>query len=45
MFGDRNDPDSRVSESIQNPRGYQVLGELNTSPSVIYLKKVETDVG
>jgi molybdopterin-containing oxidoreductase family iron-sulfur binding subunit len=45
VFGDRNDPGSRVAESIQNPRGYQVLGDLNTSPSVIYLKKVETDVG
>ena len=43
VFGDRNDPESKVSESINDPRAYRVLGELNTSPSVVYLKKVDTD--
>jgi len=43
VFGDRNDPDSNVSQSMRDPRAYRVLGELNTSPSVIYLKKVAAD--
>ncbi len=42
VFGDRYDPESRVSRMMSSPRAYRVLEELNTSPSVIYLKKVET---
>ncbi|MGH8495073.1 MAG: 4Fe-4S dicluster domain-containing protein [Gammaproteobacteria bacterium] len=45
VFGDRQDPDSRVSRSMNSARAYRVLEELNTSPSVIYLKKVDTDAG
>lgn len=41
QFGDFNDPDSRVSKQARNKRGYHVLEELNTKPSVVYLKKVE----
>jgi len=44
-FGDRKDPESRVSQTMNDPRAYRVLEELNTDPSVIYLKKVEADVG
>jgi hypothetical protein len=28
---------------MNNPRAYRVLEELNTAPSVIYLKKVDAD--
>lgn len=39
-FGNLLDPESRVSKLIQDPRAYQVLGQLNTKPAVIYLKKI-----
>lgn len=39
VFGDANDPDSKVSATMKNPRGYKVLKELNTTPSIIYLQK------
>lgn len=45
VFGDRQDPESRVSRSMNDPRAYRVLEELNTAPSVVYLKKVNTDAG
>jgi molybdopterin-containing oxidoreductase family iron-sulfur binding subunit len=41
VFGDLNDPDSKVSKLSHNPRGYKVLEELNTAPSIVYLKRVE----
>jgi molybdopterin-containing oxidoreductase family iron-sulfur binding subunit len=44
VFGDSNDPDSKVSQVMNSPRGYKVLEELNTAPSIIYLKKVRDDV-
>ena len=40
VFGDLNDPGSRVSRAAADPRAYHVLGELNTRPAVTYLKKV-----
>ncbi len=40
VFGDLNDPDSRVSSLAHDARGYHVLGDLNTRPAVTYLKKV-----
>ena len=43
VFGDRNDPQSQVSQSMNDPRAYHVLEEVNTSPSVVYLGKVESD--
>jgi molybdopterin-containing oxidoreductase family iron-sulfur binding subunit len=43
-FGDSNDPDSKVSQVMNSPRGYKVLEELNTVPSIVYLKKVHDDV-
>ncbi len=39
-FGDLNDPASRVSQMLGHPRGYYVFEELNTQPSVLYLKRV-----
>ena len=40
-FGDFQDPGSRVSRMANDSRGYQALKELGTSPSVVYLKKVD----
>ena len=42
VFGDLNDPDSRVSRLSAADRGYHALGVLNTRPAVTYLKKVTT---
>ncbi|MCH8228018.1 MAG: hypothetical protein IIC63_06355 [Proteobacteria bacterium] len=43
VFGDRKDPQSKVSKKLKDPRAYRVLEELNTLPSVVYLKKVDAD--
>jgi molybdopterin-containing oxidoreductase family iron-sulfur binding subunit len=40
VFGDLNDPNSRVSRLAHGGRGYHVLGDLNTRPAVTYLRKV-----
>ena len=40
-FGDRKDTESQVYQSMNNPRAYKVLDELNTDSSVVYLKKVD----
>jgi molybdopterin-containing oxidoreductase family iron-sulfur binding subunit len=40
VFGNLNDPDSRVARLAGSPRNYQVLGELNVKPSVNYLALV-----
>jgi MoCo/4Fe-4S cofactor protein with predicted Tat translocation signal len=39
-FGDLNDPASRVSKMMANPRRYRVLEELNVGPAVGYLTVV-----
>ena len=39
VFGDLNDPTSRVTELSTDPRAYRVLEALNTRPAVTYLKK------
>lgn len=44
-FGDRNDQGSKVAKSLTDPRAYHVLEEVNTLPSVVYLKKVDADAG
>jgi len=43
VFGNRNDPGSEIAKSLENPRAYHVLKELNTDSSVTYLKKVDAD--
>jgi Fe-S-cluster-containing dehydrogenase component len=40
VFGDLNDPQSRVSKLLKSGRGYRVLEELNVRPSVVYLTRV-----
>jgi len=40
VFGNLNDPRSRVSRLAADSRSYQVLGELNVRPSVSYLELV-----
>lgn len=42
-FGDLYDPNSMVSKLAKNPRRYRLLEDLNTDPSVIYLKRVMKD--
>jgi molybdopterin-containing oxidoreductase family iron-sulfur binding subunit len=36
LFGDLNDPDSRVSRAKRSPRDYVLLRELNTRPRTSY---------
>jgi molybdopterin-containing oxidoreductase family iron-sulfur binding subunit len=40
VFGDMNDPESRVSQLSEDARAYHVFGVLNTRPAVTYLRKV-----
>jgi anaerobic selenocysteine-containing dehydrogenase/Fe-S-cluster-containing dehydrogenase component len=40
VFGDLNDPASRVAQLARDGRGYHVLEGLNTRPAITYLKKV-----
>jgi molybdopterin-containing oxidoreductase family iron-sulfur binding subunit len=40
VFGDMNDPQSKVSEMIHSQRRYRVLEEINVKPAVNYLKLV-----
>jgi molybdopterin-containing oxidoreductase family iron-sulfur binding subunit len=40
VFGDLNDPESKVSRLFKNERNYHLLEELHTLPSVGYLTKV-----
>ena len=43
VFGNRNDTQSEVYQTMNDPRAYHVLEEVNTAPSVVYLKKVEVN--
>lgn len=40
VFGNLNDPESRVSKLKKSARGYHVLEDLNVKPQVTYLRKV-----
>lgn len=40
VFGDMNNPDSKISKYMKNKRNYHLLEELHTLPSVGYLTKV-----
>jgi anaerobic selenocysteine-containing dehydrogenase/Fe-S-cluster-containing dehydrogenase component len=39
-FGNFTDPNAAVTRAATTNRGYRVLGELNTQPAIVYLKKV-----
>jgi molybdopterin-containing oxidoreductase family iron-sulfur binding subunit len=40
VFGDLNDPFSRIAQLVKSPRHYRVLEELNVKPAVGYLEVV-----
>jgi molybdopterin-containing oxidoreductase family iron-sulfur binding subunit len=40
VFGNLNNPESRVARLAKEPRGYKVLDVLNTHPAVTYLTKI-----
>jgi len=40
VFGDLNNPSSRVHALSNDPRGYHVLARLNTKPGITYLARV-----
>jgi Fe-S-cluster-containing dehydrogenase component len=40
VFGDLNDPNSRVSQALKDQRHYSLLEELNTRPAIQYATKI-----
>lgn len=40
VFGDRNDPNSRIAKLFSNNRSYKMLEETNVQPSVVYMTKI-----
>lgn len=40
VFGDRNDPNSKIAQMYKNERGYLMLEEVGIQPSVKYLTKI-----
>lgn len=45
VFGDLDDPESRVSQLARSPRAYRLLEDLGTEPSIYYLQRGESNVG
>jgi molybdopterin-containing oxidoreductase family iron-sulfur binding subunit len=44
IFGNLMDRSSKVRKLTEDPRAYQVMGYLNTKPSVFYLRKVTQEI-
>lgn len=44
VFGDINDPESRIAHSQHDARAFKVLEDLYVKPAITYLKKVTQDV-
>lgn len=44
VFGDINDPNSKVSKLVKDPRSYKILEYLNVGPSVSYLTRVRSTI-
>jgi molybdopterin-containing oxidoreductase family iron-sulfur binding subunit len=40
VFGNMADPNTAVSQAARTNRGFRALGEINTQPAIVYLKKV-----
>ena len=40
VFGDLNNPESKVAKMRNNPRGFYSLEEVNARPQITYLSKV-----
>ena len=46
IFGDLHDRSALVSQLIfKDPRRYQLLGDLNTKPGLVYLQRVRREAG
>jgi len=45
VFGDVQDPDSRISQVTRDPKRFVVLGELGIGPAVSYLTKIRNVAG
>jgi molybdopterin-containing oxidoreductase family iron-sulfur binding subunit len=45
IFGDMNDPNSRVSKLKGSPHTFRVLEVLNTKPAISYTSKVRNKAG
>ncbi len=43
VFGNIEDPNSRVAQVVESSRGFRVFEELNVQSAVVYLKKVSAD--
>jgi hypothetical protein len=42
VFGDLNDPESRVSRLFASGRGEKLLEEVGAQPKIVYLKRQAT---
>jgi molybdopterin-containing oxidoreductase family iron-sulfur binding subunit len=42
VFGDLNDPESRVSRLAKSPRGAKLLEDVGTQPKITYLQRQST---